>query len=114
MNVRADGQASGTSPHRVVFPVPRSDPELAVIDVGGDHFLVPSLSILAADEFNQGVVYVGPLRQEETAAWTELMEEEQLLFLVGGGEKERGWREEERESGGGKEEEEGRKETARG
>ena len=93
-----------------MFPVARADPELAVVDVGGDHFLVASLTILTADELNQGVVDVGSLGKEEAAARAELVEEEQLLLLVvcvmvrmgvrnrGGGkwgwgrwEEERGW-----------------------
>lgn len=34
-----------------------------------------------SDELNQGVVDEGPLRQEEAAPWTQVMEEEQVLLL---------------------------------
>lgn len=35
-----------------------------------------------SDELNQGVVEEGSLRQEEAAAWTQVMEEVQLLLLL--------------------------------
>ncbi len=37
--------------------------------------MVPSLTVLPTDKFNQGVVDVGSTRQEETAARAKLMEE---------------------------------------
>ena len=37
--------------------------------------------ILAANKVNEGIVDVGPTRQEETAARTQLVEEEELLAL---------------------------------
>jgi hypothetical protein len=61
--------------------VSRRDPELAVVDVGGDDLLVASLTVLPTDELDQRVVDVGTARKEETAARAKLMEEEQLLIL---------------------------------
>ena len=72
------------------------DPELAVVDVWGDHFLVASLTVLPTDELNQGVVDIGTARKEETAARTKLMKEVELLILGGTGEERE--RERERES----------------
>ena len=74
-------KADRCSSHGIVLPVPRPDPELAVVDVWRDNLLVPTFAVLTANELDQGVVYVGTFGEEEAAARTELVEEEQFLFL---------------------------------
>ena len=67
------------TPYRIVGPVSRGDPQLAVEDIGRHHFLIAPLPILALDKIHQGVINVCSFGQEEAAARTQLVEEKQIL-----------------------------------
>lgn len=66
----------------VVLPVSGSLPELAVIHVGRNNFLVSTLEVLFAHELDKGVIDASTVWQEEAASWTKVMEEEELLFFA--------------------------------
>lgn len=68
-----------TSAYSIMCPVARCDPQLAVVDVGGDHLLVASLPVLSSNELHECIVDVSTAREEEAAARTQLMKEEQFL-----------------------------------
>lgn len=44
-------------------------------------FTVGLTTLTYSDELNQGVIDEGPLRKEEAAPWTQVMEKEQVLLL---------------------------------
>ena len=71
-----------------MLPMTGGDPEFAIVNIGRYHFLESPPTILGLNEINQTVINVGPFRQEEAAAWTELMEEEQLVILIQKKERE--------------------------
>lgn len=67
-------------PYRIMIPMSRCDPHLAVVDVGRHYLLISSLAILSSDKLYQRVVNVGTTREEKTAPRAQLMEEEEVLI----------------------------------
>ena len=62
-----------------MLPVARRLPQFRVEDVGRDDFLETSVTIFAANEFDERIVDVCPVRGEEAGSGAQLVEEEQLL-----------------------------------
>ena len=58
----------------------RSVPELHVVDVGRYNLLETTVTILATDEFNQSIINVGSMWEEEARSGAEFVEEEELLL----------------------------------
>ena len=58
----------------------RSVPELDVVDVGRDNLLETTVTVLATDEFNQSIINVGSMWEEEARSGAEFVEEEELLL----------------------------------
>eukprot|EP00050_Salpingoeca_kvevrii_P006220 m.288086 g.288086 ORF g.288086 m.288086 type:complete len:548 (-) comp11898_c0_seq1:182-1825(-) len=67
---------------RVVGPVARRLPELAVENVGGDDLLEAAHLVLAADKVDERVVDVGAVGREKAAAGAEVVEEKELLVAA--------------------------------
>ena len=65
----------------IILVVPRGLPEIDVEEVWRHHFLVASLQVLVAHEFDKLVIYLGAMRQEESASRRKWTEEEELLIL---------------------------------
>lgn len=65
----------------VVLPVAGGFPELGVVHIWCNNFLVVTSPILLSEELKKGVVDASTVGQKETAPRTKLVEEKQLLLL---------------------------------